>query len=107
MERMEQEGGQLEESRRISMLAMEIKRVVKKLSLVGKYIGQSCFVVFQVLELWGLIFYFKNYTVLVSGCESYYIKFQFVVISGGYLQRIRYSSWDYTSTWTFTSYVAW
>lgn len=79
MERMDVEGP-IEESRKVSMMAVEIKKTVQGFSWIGKYIGKFCFVLFQVLELWGLVFYFANYAVVIDGCGDMYTKFLFVIL---------------------------
>lgn len=87
MERLNMEGP-LEESRKISLLSVEIKvsctiydvqKKVQGFCWYSRYVGKACFILFQALEVWGLMYYFSNYDVNEAGCGDLYNKFLFVV----------------------------
>ncbi|CAD8076062.1 unnamed protein product [Paramecium sonneborni] len=52
--------GQIEESRRITLIATDIKKNLLKQEKLLNFLGKGCFILFQFIQLWGLIFYFHS-----------------------------------------------
>ncbi|CAD8064675.1 unnamed protein product [Paramecium sonneborni] len=75
--------GQIEESRRISLIATEIKKNLLQNEKSLNFLGKGCFILFQFIQLWGLIFYFHSKTNEDVNKEA-----KFYILYKGYLLSV-------------------
>ncbi|CAK68906.1 unnamed protein product (macronuclear) [Paramecium tetraurelia] len=84
--------GQIEESRRISLIATEIKKTLLQNERPLNILGKGCFVLFQFIQLWGLIFYFHKKSTTESNEDlkfySLYKGYLFSVVFMGIYQYL-------------------
>ncbi|CAD8070084.1 unnamed protein product [Paramecium sonneborni] len=75
--------GDRDDIRKTRLIAQEIKKKILQNNLLLNLHGKSCFIVFQFIQLWSLIFYFNSQT-NTNLNETY----KFVAIYQGYLFSI-------------------
>lgn len=69
----------MEESKKISILSMQIKYEVQKSNICGKWMGRISFVFFQFLFIWGMYLFFLTYDTAL-GCDRYYLHYMTCIL---------------------------